>query len=57
MGARRLRGALAAILLVALYIDPSVRPRIQDLATFQEFFHRMGWVKQTVPMERVAFLE
>ena len=54
---RALSGVVAAILLVALYIDPSVRPRIQDLATFQEFFHRMGWVKQTVPMERVAFLE
>ena len=45
---------------IPFYIDPAVKPRVQDLATLQEFFHKMGWVKQTVPIERVvdlSFLE
>jgi len=45
---------------IPFYIDPAVRPRVQDLATLQDFFVKMGWVKQPVPMERVvdlSFLE
>lgn len=45
---------------IPFYIDPAVKPRVQDLATLQEFFHKMGWVQQTVPIERVvdlSFLE
>ena len=37
-----------------------VKPRVQDLATLQDFFVKMGWVKQPVPIERVVhptFLE
>ena len=43
-----------------VYLDPSGRPRVQDLAAFQDWFHQMGWVKETVPMDRVvdlSFLE
>jgi NitT/TauT family transport system substrate-binding protein len=42
------------------YVDPGARPRVQDLATFQDWFHKMGWVKDKVPMDRVvdlSFLE
>lgn len=45
---------------IPFYIDPNARPRVQDLAAFQDWFARMGWVKQTVPIERVvdlSFLE
>jgi len=45
---------------IPFYIDPAVRPRVQDLATLQDFFVKMGWVKQPVPMDRVvdlSFLE
>lgn len=45
---------------IPFYIDPAAKPRVQDLAAFQEWFHKMGWVKQTVPIERVvdlSFLE
>jgi NitT/TauT family transport system substrate-binding protein len=43
-----------------VYLDPSGKPRVQDLAAFQDWFHQMGWVKETVPMDRVvdlSFLE
>ena len=43
-----------------VYLDPSGRPRVQDLAAFQDWFHQMGWVKEPVPMDRVvdlSFLE
>jgi NitT/TauT family transport system substrate-binding protein len=42
------------------YIDPSGKPRVQDLAAFQDWFHQMGWVKEKVAMDRVvdlSFLE
>jgi len=45
---------------IPFYIDPGIRPRVQDLATLQDFFVKMGWVKQPVPMDRVvdlSFLE
>lgn len=41
---------------IPFYIDPGARPRVQDLATFQEWFHRMGWVKEMVPMDRLVDL-
>ena len=43
-----------------VYLDPSGKLRVQDLAAFQDWFHRMGWVKETVAMDRVvdqSFLE
>jgi NitT/TauT family transport system substrate-binding protein len=42
------------------YVDVSAKPRVQDLAAMQDWFHQMGWVKDKVPMERVidlTFLE
>ena len=42
------------------YADPTIKPRVQDLATMQDFFAKMGWVKNPVPMDRVvdlSFLE
>jgi NitT/TauT family transport system substrate-binding protein len=45
---------------IPFYIDPAIRPRVPDLATLQDFFVKMGWVKQAVPMDRVvdlSFLE
>ena len=42
------------------YIENNIKPRVQDLATLQDFFVKMGWVKQPVPIERVvdlSFLE
>ncbi len=45
---------------IPFYVDPGARPRIQDLSALQDWFHQMGWVKETVPMERVvdlSFLE
>lgn len=42
------------------HVDPGARPRVQDLAAMQDWFHHMGWVKEKVPMERVvdlSFLE
>jgi len=45
---------------IPFYIDPGARPRVQDLAAFQDWFHSLGWVKEKVPMERVvdlSFLE
>ena len=43
-----------------VYLDPTGRPRVQDLAAFQDWFHQMGWVKEKVAMDRVvdlSFLE
>ena len=45
---------------IPFYVDPGARPRVQDLAAMQDWFHTMGWVKEKVPMERVvdlSFLE
>ena len=45
---------------IPFYIDPAARPRAQDIATFQDWFHQMGWVKEKAAMERVvdlSFLE
>ena len=45
---------------IPFYVDPGARPRVQDLAAMQDWFHAMGWVKEKVPMERVvdlSFLE
>ncbi len=45
---------------IPFYVDPGGRPRVQDLATLQDWFHQMGWVMEKVPMERVvdlSFLE
>ncbi len=45
---------------IPFFIDGNARPRVQDLATFQDWFAKMGWVKQAVPMDRVvdlSFLE
>ena len=42
------------------YVDVGAKPRVQDLAAMQDWFHQMGWVKEKVPMERVvdlSFLE
>jgi len=38
------------------YLDPSARPRVPDLAAFQDWFHTMGWVKEKVPIDRVVDL-
>jgi NitT/TauT family transport system substrate-binding protein len=38
------------------YLDAGVKPRVQDLAAMQDWFHQMGWVKEKVPMERVVDL-
>ncbi|HTY79377.1 MAG TPA: ABC transporter substrate-binding protein [Candidatus Bathyarchaeia archaeon] len=38
------------------YVDPSLRPRVQDLSAMQDWFNQMGWVKEKVPMERVVDL-
>jgi len=38
------------------YVDVTARPRVQDLAAMQDWFHQMGWVKDKVPMERVVDL-
>ena len=45
---------------IPVYLDAGARPRVQDLAAMQDWFHHMGWVKEKVPMERVvdlSFLE
>ena len=42
------------------YVDASVKPRVPDLEAMQDWFYKMGWVKEKVPMERVvdlSFLE
>jgi ABC-type nitrate/sulfonate/bicarbonate transport system substrate-binding protein len=38
------------------YVDVAARPRVQDLAAMQDWFHQMGWVKEKVPMEKVVDL-
>jgi NitT/TauT family transport system substrate-binding protein len=38
------------------YLDAGARPRVPDLAAFQDWFHTMGWVKEKVPIERVVDL-
>ena len=38
------------------YVDVTARPRVQDLAAMQDWFHQMGWVKEKVPMEKVVDL-
>lgn len=45
---------------IPFYVDPDARPRVDDLSTLQAWFHKMGWVKTTVPIDRVvdlSFLE
>jgi NitT/TauT family transport system substrate-binding protein len=45
---------------IPFYIDPGAKPRVKDLAAFQDFFHQMGWTKTKVPIERIvdlSFLE
>lgn len=45
---------------IPVYLDAGAKPRVQDLAAMQDWFHQMGWVKEKVPMERVvdlSFLE
>ncbi len=42
------------------YADPAARPRTQDIATLQDWFHQMGWVKTKVPVDKLvdlSFLE
>lgn len=41
---------------IPFHIDPAARPRVQDLAVLQDWFHQMGWVKTRVPMDRVVDL-
>jgi len=41
---------------IPFFIDPNAKPRVPDLATLQDFFHKMGWVKEKVPMERAVDL-
>ena len=41
---------------IPFYIDPDAKPRVQDIATLQAWFHKMGWVKETVSMERAVDL-
>jgi NitT/TauT family transport system substrate-binding protein len=41
---------------IPFYIEPDVKPRVQDLAKLQDWFHQMGWVKQKVPIERAVDL-
>ena len=38
------------------FIDPDGKPRTQDIATLQDFFVKMGWVKEKVfaPRDRAA---
>jgi len=38
------------------YIDPEAKPRVQDLATLQAWFQKMGWVKEPVSMDRAVDL-
>ena len=38
------------------YADPAARPRTQDLAVLQDWFHQMGWVKVKVPMDKLVDL-
>lgn len=38
------------------FIDPDAKPRVPDLAVLQDFFVKMGWVKEKVPIERAVDL-
>lgn len=38
------------------YIDPDAKPRVQDVAKLQDWFVRMGWVKEKAAIERVVDL-
>ena len=43
-----------------VYLEPSGKPRVQDVAALQDWFHRMGWTRENLPMRRVvdlSFLE
>jgi NitT/TauT family transport system substrate-binding protein len=43
-----------------VYLERSGKPRVQDLVALQDWFHRMGWVKENLPMSQVvdlSFLE
>mgnify|MGYP003577973004 CR=1 FL=1 len=40
--------------------ERSGKPRVRDLVALPDWFHRMGWVKENLPMSRVvdlSFLE
>ena len=39
-----------------VYLEPSGKPRVKDVATFQHWFHQMGWVRENLPMSRVVDL-
>lgn len=41
---------------IAHYADPAAKPRVQDLAVLQDWFHQMGWVKVKVPMDKLVDL-
>jgi NitT/TauT family transport system substrate-binding protein len=41
---------------IPMYMDPGARPRVPDLAAYQDWFHQMGWVKTVVPVDRIADL-
>jgi NitT/TauT family transport system substrate-binding protein len=45
---------------IPFYADPAARPRTQDLATLQDWFHQLGWVKTKAPIDKLvdlSFLE
>lgn len=45
---------------IPFYADPAARPRTQDIATLQDWFHQLGWVKTKVPVDKLvdlSFLE
>ena len=45
---------------IPFYAEPSGKPRTQDLATLQDWFHQIGWVKTKAPMDKLvdlSFLE
>jgi NitT/TauT family transport system substrate-binding protein len=45
---------------IPFYAEPTGRPRTQDLATLQDWFHQLGWVKTKVPIDKLvdlSFLE
>ena len=39
-----------------VYLEPSGKPRVKDVAAFQHWFHQMGWVRENLPMSRVVDL-
>ena len=43
-----------------VYLEPSGKPRVQDVEALQDWFHRMGWVREKIGMSQVvdlSFLE